>query len=45
LLNLLSNSVKFTAKGRIELIVESNAEYLVFKVADTGIGIKPENQK
>jgi signal transduction histidine kinase/CheY-like chemotaxis protein len=47
-LNLLSNAVKYTHEGRITLNVgaESLPEgriNLVIKVADTGIGIKPED--
>ncbi len=44
LINLLSNAVKFTEKGEVR--IESRVEdgWLVTKVTDTGIGIKPENQ-
>lgn len=45
LINLLSNSIKFTAKGRISLscsLSETN-DALLFTVNDTGIGIKEEN--
>ena len=44
LINLLSNSIKYTKKGSITLVVESkifgNKANLTFKVIDTGIGIK-----
>ena len=44
LMNLLSNAVKYTNKGSITLTVESkifgDKAGLVFKVIDTGIGIK-----
>lgn len=54
LLNLCSNALKFTAKGKISLHISidkneamSAAPHysyeLIFKVKDTGIGIKPEN--
>jgi len=47
LLNLLSNAHKFTpAEGRITLtcrLADSNT--MLFSVADTGIGIKPEDQE
>ena len=51
LINLLSNASKFTEKGEIELKIESLTDpsqpeiTLRFEVRDTGIGIKPENQK
>jgi signal transduction histidine kinase len=49
LLNLLSNSVKFTFEGIIDfgvkIQVESNRKYLVFYVCDTGIGINKDDQK
>ena len=46
LLNLLSNGVKFTPSGYVALTVErapGTTDALRFVVADTGIGIKPEN--
>lgn len=45
LLNFLSNAIKFTEKGRISLIVDSDDICLIFKVKDTGIGIKKEDMK
>jgi signal transduction histidine kinase len=44
LFNVLSNSAKFTEKGKIELIVRRDdaASTLQFAVRDTGIGITPE---
>jgi len=50
LINLLSNSVKFTAKGEIGLKVSlseksaKNETTLLFKVSDTGIGIPKSRQ-
>ncbi len=45
--NLLSNAFKFTEKGEVELIVESetqdNRALIRFEVRDTGIGISQEN--
>ncbi len=38
--NLLSNALKFTTKGYIEVSTEVQANSLLLKVSDTGIGIK-----
>ncbi|TDJ51667.1 MAG: DUF429 domain-containing protein [Nitrospina sp.] len=46
LINLLSNACKFTEGGKISLEVirvnRDNTPWIIFKVADTGIGIAPE---
>jgi signal transduction histidine kinase/CheY-like chemotaxis protein len=42
LTNLLSNALKFTAKGHITLAVEPAPGGLSFRVADTGIGVAEE---
>jgi signal transduction histidine kinase len=42
LMNLAGNSLKFTKAGRVEISVEPKDELLVFRVADTGIGIPPD---
>lgn len=48
LVELLTNAVKFTEKGRIELSVQTRGEtpggLLEIAVADTGIGIRKEDQ-
>jgi signal transduction histidine kinase/CheY-like chemotaxis protein len=49
LLNLLSNAVKYTGKGHISLTIttlkrEAEQIWLKIDVADTGKGIKPEDQ-
>lgn len=47
LLNLLTNAVKYTEKGKVTLSVtcmrEETQGRLAFSVKDTGIGIKPED--
>ena len=49
LINLVGNAIKFTSKGQIQVGVERRREpggdWLEFSVADTGIGISPENRK
>ncbi|WP_407283223.1 ATP-binding protein [Methanolobus sp. WCC1] len=46
LLNLLSNSVKFTPeKGSVTLEVKKLGNYVLFAVKDTGIGISENDQK
>ena len=45
LFNLLSNASKFTENGTITLSVErSEADWIVFCVSDTGIGMTPKQQ-
>lgn len=48
LFNLLSNSAKFTEKGKIYLEVKrdiaEDGEFFVFMIQDTGIGMTPEQQ-
>jgi signal transduction histidine kinase/DNA-binding response OmpR family regulator len=42
--NLISNALKFTRKGHIHVTAEHTAEgWIVFRVADTGIGISGDN--
>ncbi len=45
LLNLVGNSVKFTAKGTVTLEIEETPDVVRFIVRDTGIGIAPEHQQ
>lgn len=42
LLNLMSNAVKFTKKGSVELDIDVQQNCTTMKVTDTGIGIKKE---
>ncbi len=43
--NLMINSLKFTSEGRIDLGYTLKKNKLIFYVKDTGIGIKPKEQK
>ncbi|MUM77901.1 PAS domain S-box protein [Pseudodesulfovibrio sp. F-1] len=43
LINLINNACKFTRKGSIEVTVSGDQEHLTFTVADTGMGIAPED--
>jgi PAS domain S-box-containing protein len=45
LTNLVSNAVKFTEKGTIEIGYHQNDEKYLFYVKDSGIGISAEKQK
>ncbi|PUE63717.1 hybrid sensor histidine kinase/response regulator [Arcobacter caeni] len=40
--NLMSNAIKFTDKGSIEIILEENINDIIIKVIDEGIGISKE---
>jgi PAS domain S-box-containing protein len=41
--HLMDNAVKFTLEGSVELLYSKEDEKLVFRIKDTGIGIKKEN--
>lgn len=45
LLNLVTNSFKFTERGKVSISVEGSSNFVDIKVADTGIGIRKEDQK
>jgi len=40
--NLVSNAVKFTPSGRVDIVLSRPADALVLTVKDTGIGMSPE---
>jgi signal transduction histidine kinase len=42
-INLLSNALKFTASGGLELELTAEERFLCLRVSDTGIGIAPEH--
>ncbi|MGD9158500.1 MAG: ATP-binding protein [Desulfobacteraceae bacterium] len=44
LLNLVNNSIKFTEKGNIKISCESDGEWIITSIKDTGIGIAPEDR-
>lgn len=41
-INLINNALKFTHKGNIKLTVKQIGSHVEFCIADTGIGMKPE---
>jgi len=43
LINLLNNGIKFTEKGEVRVECQASDNWLVTRVVDTGIGIKPED--
>jgi signal transduction histidine kinase len=44
--NLIDNAIKYTeAPGDIKVDVKSDSEWVIFSVADTGIGLSPEECK
>jgi PAS domain S-box-containing protein len=45
LLNLLSNGIKFTEEGAVEITLEEGEDEVRFRVKDTGIGIGEEDRE
>ncbi|MDR2592366.1 MAG: response regulator [Chitinispirillales bacterium] len=45
LINLCANAVNFTNSGRVSLKITADDGKLTFEIADTGVGIKPDDLK
>lgn len=45
LLNLISNSIKYTSQGFVKVKVELKQDKFIFVIQDSGIGISQENMK
>ncbi|MDC1205275.1 HAMP domain-containing histidine kinase [Candidatus Pacebacteria bacterium] len=43
--NLVSNAIKYTKKGTIELLIEEKTTFVELRVKDTGMGITAKDQK
>ncbi|CAK63935.1 unnamed protein product (macronuclear) [Paramecium tetraurelia] len=42
LVNIISNSVKFSSQGQVEVVIQGFDDYVLFKVQDQGQGIEPQ---
>jgi signal transduction histidine kinase/CheY-like chemotaxis protein len=43
--NFISNALKFTERGEVRVSARAVEDHVIFSVADTGIGIQPEDQE
>lgn len=43
--NMLSNAIKYTEKGSVEIVAEQNSLATVIRIKDTGMGISAEDQQ
>lgn len=43
LINLIQNAIKYTEKGKVEVIVEEEKKFGLIRIKDTGIGIPEED--
>jgi signal transduction histidine kinase len=45
LINIVSNAIKYTEKGNIQVVLQETRTKIVIRVQDTGMGISSEDQK
>lgn len=45
LINLITNAIKYTPKGEIEITIKPNNKNLIFSVKDNGVGIPKDQQR
>jgi signal transduction histidine kinase len=43
--NMISNAIKYTEKGGVEITAEQNPLYTIIRIKDTGMGISAEDQQ
>jgi two-component system phosphate regulon sensor histidine kinase PhoR len=41
--NLITNAIKYTEKGKVEILVEEDSKFGIIIIRDTGIGIHEED--